>query len=154
MSFWRTDKEKKKAKLVSRIRLFATLWTVANQAPLCRGKNARVSYHFFLQRIFPTKESNPCLPHCDQTLYPLSHQGILAKLEIFEIRIINDGRINQGCLYSVSCPKFLVSGSRDDSYLPGTRYILHGRVILCFQVNKGESVHFLQGSFLSTFNSK
>ena len=31
--------------------------------------------HFFLQSIFPTQGSNLGLPHCRQTLYPLSHQG-------------------------------------------------------------------------------
>ena len=31
--------------------------------------------HFLLQGIFPTQGSNPGLPHCRQTLYPLSHQG-------------------------------------------------------------------------------
>ena len=29
--------------------------------------------HFLLQRIFPTQELNPGLPHCRQTLYRLSH---------------------------------------------------------------------------------
>ena len=31
--------------------------------------------HFLLQGIFPTWGLNPGLPHCRQTLYPLSHQG-------------------------------------------------------------------------------
>ena len=35
----------------------------------------RIKYHFLLQGIFPTQESNPGLPHCRQTLYRLSHQG-------------------------------------------------------------------------------
>ena len=30
--------------------------------------------HFLLQGIFLTQESNPGLPHCRQTLYPLSYQ--------------------------------------------------------------------------------
>ena len=141
-------------KSLSHVRLFVTLWTVACQAPLCRGKNTGVGCHFFLQGIFPTQELNPRLPHCGQTRYPLSHQRRLDMLEIFEIRIINDGRINKVCLYGVSCPQFLASVGGDDFYLPGTRYILHGRVTLSLQENKGESVHFLQGSFLSTFNSK
>jgi hypothetical protein len=34
----------------------------------------RVGCHFFLQGIFLTQGSNPCLPHCRQTLYQLSHQ--------------------------------------------------------------------------------
>ena len=33
--------------------------------------------HFLLQRIFPTQGSNPGLPHCRQTLYRLSHQGVV-----------------------------------------------------------------------------
>ena len=39
------------------------------------GKNMGVSCHSLLQGIFPTRGSNPGLPHCRQTLYPLSHQG-------------------------------------------------------------------------------
>ena len=30
---------------------------------------------FPLQGIFPTQGLNPCLPHCRQILYYLSHQG-------------------------------------------------------------------------------
>ena len=32
--------------------------------------------HFLLQGVFPIQGSNPGLPHCGQTLYCLSHQGI------------------------------------------------------------------------------
>ena len=39
------------------------------------GKSTGVGCHFLLQRIFLTQGSNPGLPHCRQTLYPLSHQG-------------------------------------------------------------------------------
>ena len=39
------------------------------------GKSTGVGCHFLLQGIFPTQGSNPGLPHCRQTLYPLSHQG-------------------------------------------------------------------------------
>ena len=42
----------------------------------CPGKSIGVSCHFLLQRIFPTQGSNPGLPHCRQTLYRLSHQGL------------------------------------------------------------------------------
>ena len=38
------------------------------------GKSTGVGCHFLLQGIFPTQGSNPGLPHCRQTLYPLSHQ--------------------------------------------------------------------------------
>ena len=40
------------------------------------GKSAGVDCHFLLQRIFPTQGLNPGLPHCRQTLYCLSHQGV------------------------------------------------------------------------------
>ena len=39
------------------------------------GKNTGVGCHFLHQGIFPMQGSNLDLPHCRQTLYPLSHQG-------------------------------------------------------------------------------
>ena len=39
------------------------------------GKSAGVDWHFLLQGIFPTQESNLGPLHCRQTLYRLSHQG-------------------------------------------------------------------------------
>ena len=39
------------------------------------GKNTGVGCHFLLQGIFLIQGSNPGLPHCRQTLNPLSHQG-------------------------------------------------------------------------------
>ena len=59
-----------KVKLLSRVRLFATPWTVAYQAPPwdSSGKNTGVGCHFLLQGIFPTQGSNPGLPHCRETL--------------------------------------------------------------------------------------
>ena len=60
-----------KVKSLSHVRLFATAWTVAHQAPPpwdSPGKNTGVGCHFLLQRIFPTQGSNPGLPHCRQTL--------------------------------------------------------------------------------------
>ena len=38
------------------------------------GKNTGVSCHALLQKIFPTKGSNPGLTHFRQILYQLSHQ--------------------------------------------------------------------------------
>ena len=59
--------------LFSRVPLFATLRTVACQAPWdSPGKNTGVSCHLFLQGIFPTQESNPCLLqllYCKLILY-------------------------------------------------------------------------------------
>ena len=65
-------------KSLSRVRLFATPWTVALQAPLSMGFSRQytgVDCHFLLQGIFPTQGLNPGLSHCRQTLYHLSHQG-------------------------------------------------------------------------------
>ena len=67
-----------KVKSLSEVRLFATPWTVAYQAPRpwdFPGKSAGVDCHFLLQGIFLTQESNPGLLHCRQMLYRLSHQG-------------------------------------------------------------------------------
>ena len=39
------------------------------------GKNTGVGCHFLFQGTFPTRGSNPGLPHCRKTLYHLSYQG-------------------------------------------------------------------------------
>ena len=65
------DHQKVKVKSLSCVRLFATPWTVAHQAPLSMGfsrQDTGVGCHFLLQEIFPTQGSNPGLPHCRQTL--------------------------------------------------------------------------------------
>ena len=43
------------------------------------GRSTGVGCHFLLQGIFPTQGSNPGLPRCRQTLYPLSHYQCLIK---------------------------------------------------------------------------
>ena len=67
-----------KSKLLSRVWLFATSWTVACQL-LCPwnspGQNTAVGSHSLLQEIFSTQGSNPGLPHCREILYQLSHKG-------------------------------------------------------------------------------
>ena len=50
--------------VLSHVQLFATLWTVAHQAPLSMdslGKNTGVGCHFLLQGIFLNQDLNPCL---------------------------------------------------------------------------------------------
>ena len=66
-----TSPAKVKVKSLSRVRLFATPWTVACQAPLLwdsPGKKSGMGCHFLLQGIFPTQGSNPGLPHWRQML--------------------------------------------------------------------------------------
>ena len=68
-------------KSLSRVRLFATSWTIAFQAPMSMGFSRQytgVDCHFLLQGIFPTQGLNPGLLHYRQTLYHLSHQGLLS----------------------------------------------------------------------------
>ena len=70
----------------SRVRLFVTPWNVAYQSPQSMefsSKNTGVGCHFLLQGLFPTQGSNPGLPHCRQTLYPLSHQGSHHGISVF-----------------------------------------------------------------------
>ena len=67
-----------KVKSLSLVRLFVTPWTEAYQTSQSMGfssKRTGVGCHFLLQGIFLTQGLNPGLPHCRQTLYPLSHQG-------------------------------------------------------------------------------
>ena len=57
--------------IACRVRLFATLWTVAQQAPLSLGFSRQEYWSglpALLQGISPTQESNPGLPHCRQIL--------------------------------------------------------------------------------------
>ena len=61
----------------NRVRLFATPWTVARQAPLSMGFFRQEYWsgcHALLQGIFPIQGSNPDLPHGRRILYCLSHQ--------------------------------------------------------------------------------
>ena len=52
------------------------------------GQNTGVSSLSLLQGIFPTQGSNPGLPCCRQSLYPLSHQGspVSACFSAFHLR--------------------------------------------------------------------
>ena len=62
-----------KYKSLSPVRLFATprLYSPWNSP----GQNTGVGSLSLLQGIFPTRGSNPGLPHCRWILYQLSHQG-------------------------------------------------------------------------------
>ena len=52
------------AQSLSRVQFFATLWTVAHQAPWdSPRKNTGVGCQALLQGIFPTQEMNPCFLH-------------------------------------------------------------------------------------------
>ena len=65
-------------KLLSRVQLFATPWTIAYQAPPSMGFSRQECWSglpFPFPGDLPDPEIEPGLPHCRQTLYRLSHQG-------------------------------------------------------------------------------
>ena len=71
-------KERKKEKLFSCVRLFATPWTVAYQALLSVGFSRQECWSglpFPSPEDIPDPELNLGLPYCRQMLYHLSHQG-------------------------------------------------------------------------------
>ena len=62
------------------MQLFATLWTVAHQAPLSMWFSRQEYWSglpFPFQRLFLTQGLNPGLLNCRQTLYPLSYQDLV-----------------------------------------------------------------------------
>ena len=66
------------AQSLSHVRLLATPWTIAHQAPLSMEffrQEYLTGQPFPSQGIFPTRESNLGFLHCRQILYRLSHQG-------------------------------------------------------------------------------
>ena len=74
-------------KLLSRVGLFATPWTVARQAPPSMVFSRQKYWSglpFPSPGIFPTQGLNPGLPHCRQMLYCLSHREMSAIVWEFE----------------------------------------------------------------------
>ena len=72
------DSMKVKVKLLSRVRLFATPWTVSHQAPPSMEFSRQEYWSglpFPSPGSFPTQGSNLGLPHCGQTLYPSEPPG-------------------------------------------------------------------------------
>ena len=75
-----------KVKSLSRVRLFATPWTIAYQAPPSMGFSRQERWSglpFPSPGDLPDQESNPDLLHCRQILYHLSHQGRLVDLKYY-----------------------------------------------------------------------
>ena len=78
------DDSKVCARVLSHVWVFATLWTVAQQAALSMGFSRQehwVGSRALLQGIFPTQGLNPgLLLHWMEILYHLSHQGSPEKI--------------------------------------------------------------------------
>ena len=71
------EERRKNVKSLSRVWLFETPWTVANQAPPSMEFSRQEYWNglpFLLQGVFLIQGSNPGLPHCRQMFYSLSHE--------------------------------------------------------------------------------
>ena len=86
------------AKLLSSAQLFATLWTIARQAPLSMdfpGKKTGVACHALLQGIFPTWGSNMQLLHImhyqvgSLPLAPPGNPQVAPKTKPKELEVLN-----------------------------------------------------------------
>ena len=66
-------------KLLSRVRLLATPWTIQSLA--FPGQNTGVGSLSLLHGLILTQVSNPSLPYCRQILYQLSYKGSPKTLE-------------------------------------------------------------------------
>ena len=74
------------AQSLSWVRVFATLWTVAHQAPLSMG----FSWHEYWSGLplpasgdLPNPETELCFLHCQADSSPLNHLGRLIKWQVF-----------------------------------------------------------------------
>ena len=88
------------------VRLFATLWATARQAPLSMGFSRQQYWSGLpcpLQGIFPTHVSNPGLLHFRQILYHLSHQGNQGQEEVSEKEPAKLDLTGRGALYRKGC---------------------------------------------------
>ena len=89
-----------------------TPWTAAHQAPLSTG----FSRQEYWSRLpcpppgdLPTQGSNPCLPHCRQIHYHLSHQGRPDSLSdcVNHTSSCFGGQLPEDCCNPLMVPSFL-----------------------------------------------
>ena len=93
--------------VLSHVRLFATPWTVALQAPLSMGLSRQEYWSglpFLSPGDFPNPGSNPGLPYCRQIPYYLSHPGKpLHEVTIFRKEIDGLQDLSFSQRFSSSC---------------------------------------------------
>ena len=91
------------------------------------SKNTGVGNHSVLQGTFPTKGSNPSLPHCRQILHHLSHQGKHVPAAM-KLNMTTQTWCKVGAHYML-LPIFPSSESpaAEVSHIFGTRDQFHGR---------------------------
>ena len=100
MVCWIIDRKRVRF-VLSRVQLFATSWTVPCQSPLSMGFSRHGYWSGLLlpsHGIFPTQPLHPhlpCLLHCKQILYPLSHQGSLCFIREATVPMGGDSRASR-----------------------------------------------------------
>ena len=114
--------------------------------PLCpwnsSGKTTRVACHFLLQGIFPTRGSNLGLPHCRQTLCPLSHQGsptgFMVGLLVRAPRRLTPRLTSQDCCYQCLCPcgkpLLIHTSTGDPQTLTGSSGFIRELLLMIYEV--------------------
>ena len=104
---------------LSRVWLFATLWTIACQAPLSMGLSRQeywLGCHFLTQGIFLTQGLNPRLLHllyCRCILYPLSHWEATTNISPLEKRDMRKLHllVCSQCVWNYSCQFIILRSS-------------------------------------------
>ena len=87
------------------VQLFATPWTVVLCPWIFPGKNTGMGCHAFLQEIFLTQGSNPCLLHllhCKQILYHWAIMEAQIYSLVFHFKKGKKKSLTSGRLYSLS----------------------------------------------------
>ena len=87
---WKNQYRKSACMLIyfSHVWLFATLWTIAYQAPLSMGFSRQENWSglpFTSPGDLPIQRLNPGLPHCRQTLLPSEPQIMVSNLGLLNI---------------------------------------------------------------------
>ena len=116
MLIWKEPSHPHESESESRSVVSNSLWPQGLHSPWnSPGQNTGVGSRSLLQGIFPTRGSNPGLPHCRRILYQLSHKGSPRILECIAYplsRGSSQPRKHRWILYQLS-----YQGSPRDCYL-------------------------------------
>ena len=116
MLIWKEPSHPHESESESRSVVSNSLWPQGLHSPWnSPGQNTGVGSRSLLQGIFPTRGSNPGLPHCRRILYQLSHKGSPRILECIAYplsRGSSQPRKHRWILYQLS-----YQGSARDCYL-------------------------------------
>ena len=111
-------------------------------------KNTEVGCRTLLQGKFPIQGSNPCLPHCRQILYHLSHQGSPRILE-WVAYLFSRGSSLPGNWTGVSC----IAGEFFTSWATGKSMVVvifHCIYVFWFLMHKIKYSKVFNGYYISS----